>query len=306
MLSSLYADPRVGEKSVKRVRQAVIPAAGLGTRFLPATKAVPKEMLPIVDKPTIQYVVEEVIQSGLENVVLVTSPDKGDIEGHFVHNARLEQQLRELGKLKELQMVEKIAEMVSVASVRQENPMGLGHAVLVTESLLAEEPFAVLLGDDIFSGEVPCLKQLLEAYETCQASVVAVMEVPPEAVSRYGVVAVEPVEGGDDRLYRVRDLVEKPAPEDAPSNLIIPGRYILTPGIFDALHATQPGAGGEIQLTDGLKGLLEKEPLYAYRFRGVRYDAGNKLDYLIATVQFALEHPEVGEEFRNYLKGLRL
>ena len=184
--------------------------------------------------------------------------------------------------------------------------MGLGHAVLVTESLLAEEPFAVLLGDDIFSGDVPCLKQLLDAYETCQASVVAVMEVPPEAVSRYGVVAVEPVEGSDDRFFRIRDLVEKPAPEDAPSNLIIPGRYILTPGIFEALHATQPGAGGEIQLTDGLKGLLEREPLYAYRFRGVRYDAGNKLDYLIATVQFALEHPEVGEEFRNYLKGLRL
>jgi len=296
----------MGKKPVKQVRHAVIPAAGLGTRFLPATKAVPKEMLPIVDRPTIQYVVEEVVRSGLEKVVLVTSPDKGDIEGHFTHNARLEQHLRESGKLKELQMVEEIAEMVSVASVRQENPMGLGHAVLVTESLLAEEPFAVLLGDDIFSGDVPCLKQLLDAYETCQASVVAVMEVPPEAVSRYGVVAVEPVEGSDDRLFRVRDLVEKPAPEDAPSNLIIPGRYILTPGIFEALHATQPGAGGEIQLTDGLKGLLEREPLYAYRFRGVRYDAGNKLDYLIATVQFALEHPEVGEEFRNYLKGLRL
>ncbi|MEE2839352.1 MAG: UTP--glucose-1-phosphate uridylyltransferase GalU [Acidobacteriota bacterium] len=291
---------------MKQVRQAVIPAAGLGTRFLPATKAVPKEMLPIVDKPTIQYVVEEVVQSGLENVVLVTSPKKGEIEGHFLHNTGLEQRLLELGKKKELQMVEEIAEMVSVSSVRQENPLGLGHAVLVAQSLLTEEPFAVLLGDDIFRGDVPCLKQLLEAHQACQASVVAVMEVPPEAVSRYGVVAVEPVEGKDDRLYRVRGLVEKPAPEDAPSNLIIPGRYILTPGIFEALKATQPGAGGEIQLTDGLKGLIEKEPLYAYRFRGVRYDAGNKLEYLVATVQFALEHPEVGEEFRTYLKGLRL
>jgi UTP--glucose-1-phosphate uridylyltransferase len=306
MLSSLYADYKVGGHSVKRVRQAVIPAAGLGTRFLPATKAIPKEMLPIVDKPTIQYVVEEVVQSGLANVVFVSSQGKGEIEDHFDHNPRLEQRLRDLGKKEELQDIEKIAKMVSVSSVRQKEPLGLGHAILVTQALLEGEPFAVLLGDDIFTGEVPCLKQLLEVYESCQASVVAVMEVPPESVSRYGVVAVEPAKGNDDRLYRVRGMVEKPAPEDAPSNLIIPGRYILTPGIFEALHDTKPGAGGEIQLTDGLQGLIEKEPVYAYRFRGVRYDAGNKLEYLMATVQFALDHPEVGEEFRNYLKDLRL
>ena len=291
---------------MKRVRQAVIPAAGLGTRFLPATKAVPKEMLPIVDKPAIQYIVEEVVQSGLENVVLVTNPDKGEIEDHFDHNKRLEQLLTERGKEAELRMVQELAEMVEVSTVLQEEPLGLGHAVLVTRGLLEGEPFAVLLGDDIFTGEVPCLKQLLDVYESCQQSVLAVMEVPPETVSRYGVVAVEPVEGADDRLYRVRDVVEKPAPEDAPSNLILPGRYILTPTIFQTLEATAPGAGGEIQLTDGLKGLIEREPVYAYRFRGVRHDAGSKLGYLLATVELALEHPDLGEEFRNYLKGLRL
>lgn len=306
MLSSLYAGQESGEKAVTRVRKAVIPAAGLGTRFLPATKAIPKVMLPIVDKPTIQYVVEEVVQSGLENVIFVTGQGQGEIEDHFGHNSRLEQRLRELGKKEALQIVEEIAEMVSVSSVCQKEPLGLGHAVLITQDLVEGEPFAVLLGDDIFTGEVPCLKQLLDVYESCQTSVVAVMEVPPEAVSRYGVVAVEPAEGKDDRLYRVRDLVEKPAPEDAPSNLIIPGRYILTPGIFEALGATQPGAGGEIQLTDGLKVLIETEPVYAYRFRGIRYDAGDKLEYLMATIQCALEHPDLGERFRNYLKGLRL
>ena len=287
------------------VRQAVIPAAGLGTRFLPATKVVPKEMLPLVDKPAIQYVVEEVVQSGLENVVLVTSRDKGEIEGHFDHNQRLEQILDERGKKEELRMVEELAEMVDISAVLQEEPLGLGHAVLVTRELLEGEPFAVLLGDDIFTGVAPCLKQLLEVYESCQSSVLAVMEVPAETVSRYGVVAVEPVEAGD-RLYRVRDVVEKPAPEDAPSNLILPGRYILTPAIFETLEAAAPGAGGEIQLTDGLKGLIEREPVYAYRFRGVRHDAGSKLGYLKATVELALERPDLGEEFRNYLKGLRL
>jgi UTP--glucose-1-phosphate uridylyltransferase len=263
-------------------------------------------MLPIVDKPTIQYVVEEVVQSGLERVILVPALGQDEIEDHFQHNDRLEQRLRELRKDEALRVVEEIAEMVSVSSVYQKEPLGLGHAVLITQALLEEEPFAVLLGDDIFTGEVPCLKQLLDVYESCQASVVAVMEVPPDAVSRYGVVAVEPAEGSDDRLYRVRDVVEKPALEDAPSNLIIPGRYILTPGIFEALGAIQPGAGGEIQLTDALKVLMKTEPMYAYRFHGVRYDAGNKLEYLMATVQYALEHPDVGEEFRSYLKGLRL
>ena len=306
MLSSFYADRKAGKESVKQVRQAVIPAAGLGTRFLPATKAIPKEMLPIVDKPTIQYVVEEVVQSGLENVIFVTSQGKGEIEDHFDHNSGLEQRLRDLGKKEALRVVEEIAEMISVSSVRQKDPLGLGHAVLVTEGLLKGEPFAVLLGDDIFTGEVPCLRQLLDVYESCQASVVAVMEVPPEAVSLYGVVDVEAAPGEDDRLYRVRNVVEKPAPEDAPSNLIIPGRYVFTPGIFEALHATQPGAAGEIQLTDAIQGLIKKEPVYAYRFRGVRYDAGNKLEYLMATIQFALERSDVGEELREYLKGLRL
>ena len=291
---------------VKRVRQAVIPAAGMGTRFLPATKAVPKAMLPIVDKPTIQYIVEEVAQSGLESVVFVTGEGKSEIENHFNHNIKLEQRLRELGEENLLELVREIARLVAFSVVPQRNSLGLGHAILITQELLAREPFAVLLGDDIFTGEVPCLKQLLKAYESCQSSIVAVMEVPPEMVSRYGVVAVESASGEDGRLYRIQDVVEKPLPEDAPSNLIIAGRYILTPGIFEALAKTSPGAGGEIQLTDGLKYLMEKEPVYAYRFHGARYDAGDKLEYLIATVQFALEHPDLGDAFRGYLKKLRL
>lgn len=292
--------------SVKRVRQAVIPAAGMGTRFLPATKAVPKAMLPIVDKPAIQYIVEEVAQSGLESVVFVTSQGKGEIENHFNHNIKLEQRLRELGEENLLELVRGISRLVAFSVVSQRDSLGLGHAILITRKLLAQEPFAVLLGDDIFAGEVPCLKQLLKAYESCQSSIVAVMEVPPGMVSRYGVVAVESASGEDGRLYRIQDVVEKPLPKDAPSNLIIAGRYILTPGIFEALAKTSPGAGGEIQLTDGLKYLMEKEPVYAYRFHGARYDAGDKLEYLIATVQFALEHPDLGDAFRDYLKKLRL
>ncbi len=275
-------------------------------RFLPATKAIPKEMLPIVDKPTIQYVVEEAVQSGLTEVTFVTSSRKTEIENHFDYDDRLEHRLREQGKLDLLNVVQEISRMITVSSVRQKEPLGLGHAILITRALIGEEPFAVLLGDDIMVDRVPCMKQLLKVYETRQASVLAVQEVPQETISRYGVVAVEPVEPGDDRVFSVKDMVEKPPPEKAPSNLAVIGRYVLTPTIFPFLEKTKPGAGGEIQLTDGLRSLIEKEPVYAYRFQGTRYDAGNKLEYLMATVEFALQREDLGEQFRAYLKDLKL
>jgi UTP--glucose-1-phosphate uridylyltransferase len=278
----------------------------MGMRFLPATKAIPKEMLPIVDKPTIQYVVEEAVQSGLKEVTFVTSSRKTEIENHFDYDYKLEHRLREQGKQDLLAVVQEISRMITVSSVRQKEPLGLGHAILITRALIGEEPFAVFLGDDIMVDKVPCMKQLLDVYETRQASVLAVQEVPQETISRYGVVAVEPVEPGEDRVFAVKDMVEKPAPEKAPSNLAVIGRYVLTPTIFPFLEKTKPGAGGEIQLTDGLRGLIEKEPVYAYRFQGVRYDAGNKLEYLMATVEFALQREDLGEQFRSYLKDLKL
>jgi UTP--glucose-1-phosphate uridylyltransferase len=278
----------------------------MGMRFLPATKAIPKEMLPIVDKPTIQYVVEEAVQSGLREVTFVTSSSKTEIEDHFDYDYRLEHRLREQGKQDLLKVVQEITRMITVSSVRQKEPLGLGHAILITKTLIGNEPFAVFLGDDIMVDKVPCMKQLLSVYETHQATVLAVQEVAQETLSLYGVVAVEPVDPGEDRVFTVKDVVEKPPPEKAPSNLAVIGRYVLTPTIFSCLEKTKPGAGGEIQLTDGLRSLIEKEPVYAYRFQGTRYDAGNKLEYLMATVEFALQREDLGEQFRAYLKDLKL
>ena len=303
VLSSAYPGRKA---AVRRVRKAVIPAAGMGMRFLPATKAIPKEMLPIVDKPTIQYVLEEAVQSGFEEITFVTSRGKNEIEDHFDYDYRLEHTLREQGKHDLLKVVQEIRRMITISSIRQKKPLGLGHAILITKAWIGDEPFGVLLGDDITVGEIPCMKQLLGVYETRQASLVAVLELPREALSGYGVVAVEPVAGEDDRLFAVKDVVEKPPPEEAPSNLAVIGRYLLTPTIFQCLEKTKPTAGGEIQLTDGLRSLIEAEPVYAYRFKGSRYDAGNKLGYLIATVEFALQRKDLGEEFRTYLKNLKL
>jgi UTP--glucose-1-phosphate uridylyltransferase len=292
---------------MKQVRKAVIPAAGMGTRFLPATKAIPKEMLPIVDKPTIQYVVEEAVQSGFEDILFVTSQNKYAIEDHFDYSFELERSLEEQGKGDLLKLVSEISRMISVASIRQKKPLGLGHAVLVTEPFVGDEAFGVFLGDDIIDHDVPCMKQLLDVYDRYAASVIAVLEVPPETASNYGIVSVRSVEGDPEgRLFEVKDLVEKPRSETAPSNFAIIGRYVLKPSIFKALKRTKPGAGGEIQLTDGLRNLLKSEPVYAYRFKGARYDAGNKLEYLIATVDFALRRDDLGKAFRNYLKSLNL
>ncbi len=292
---------------MSQVRKAVIPAAGMGTRFLPATKAIPKEMLPIVDKPTIQYVVEEAVQSGFEDIVFVTSQNKYAIEDHFDYNFELVKSLEDQKKTELLDLVCQLSSMIAISSVRQKKPLGLGHAVLVTEPFVGNEPFGVFLGDDIIDSEVPCMRQLLDVYSKYKASVIAVLEVPKETVQNYGVVCVEsPEPGSDNRVFKICDLVEKPKPADAPSNLAIIGRYILTPRIFEALKETTPGAGGEIQLTDGLRNLHQKEPVYAYRFKGERYDAGNKLEYLIATVDFALKRADVGPGLREYLKSLKL
>lgn len=290
------------------MRKAVIPAAGMGTRFLPATKAIPKEMLPIVDKPIIQYVVEEAVQSEFEDIIFVTSQGKYAVEDHFDYDYQLEKLLKDQeGREDAWKIVSDVSNLITISSIRQKKPLGLGHAVLVTEPFVGNEPFGVFLGDDIIAHEVPCMKQLRAVYETHQASVVAVQEVPHDSVSRYGIVSVETLDGdGEGRLYRVRDMVEKPSPEEAPSNLAIIGRYILTPQVFAALRRTRAGAGGEIQLTDGIRNLMQEEPVYAYRFKGSRYDAGNKLEYLIATVDFALRREDVGKAFREYLKSLKL
>ncbi len=289
------------------VRKGVIPAAGLGTRFLPATKAIPKEMLPIVDKPTIQYVVEEAVASGLQNILFVTSQGKSAIEDHFDYDFKLDQMLERRGKKELLETVRQVSSMVSVASVRQKEPLGLGHAVLVSEPFVGHEPFAVFLSDDIIEHEVPTMRQMLEVFREHPGSMLAVQEVPPEMVSRYGVVAAQPVEGSEDRLLRVEEMVEKPAPGEAPSNLAIIGRYILMPEIFESLRGTRPGAIGEIQLTDGIAGLIDRGyPVYAYRFQGKRYDAGDKLEYLIATVEIALKREDIGGAFREFLQSLKL
>ncbi|HUG81350.1 MAG TPA: UTP--glucose-1-phosphate uridylyltransferase GalU [Bryobacterales bacterium] len=292
----------------KNVRKAVFPAAGLGTRFLPATKSQPKEMLPLVDKPIIQYGVEEAHASGIDNIIIVTGRGKSAIEDHFDISFELEHLLEKRNKQEELDLVRKISDLIQVSYIRQREALGLGHAVSVARALVAEEPFAVVLADDVIDAEMPCLRQLKNVYEKFGGGVIAVMEVPKERISAYGVVAVEPVEfnGTKDRLYRVTDMVEKPPPGEAPSNLAIIGRYVLPPEVFDCLDRIQPGSGGELQLTDGLRLLMEQGPLYAYRFEGSRHDAGDKLGFLKATVEFALRRDDLGGDFREYLKGLKL
>lgn len=292
----------------KKVRKAVFPAAGLGTRFLPATKAQPKEMLPLVDKPIIQYAVEEALASGIETIIIVTGRGKSAIEDHFDVSYELERILEERGQHDLLGIVRKVSDLIHVSYVRQKEALGLGHAILMTRELVGEEPFAVLLGDDIIDAPVPCLRQMLDVYESFPASMVAIQEVPREMISNYGVISGSPVQhnGRNDQLFQVSDLVEKPPAEQAPSNLAVIGRYILEPEIFERLASTKPGARGEIQLTDALRALLRDRPVYGWRFDGKRYDAGDKLGYLTATVEFALRSPEFGEAFRQYLKNLRL
>ena len=287
----------------QQVRKAVFPAAGLGTRFLPATKASPKEMLPLVDKPLIQYVVEEAVASGIESVIIVTGRGKTAIEDHFDVSFELEQLLRDRAKEELLAQVRAISEMARVSYVRQREALGLGHAVLPARDCVGNEPFAVMLSDDIIDAEVPALKQLLDVYEKYDAPVIGTMQVAGEAISRFGALAVEEIEDG---VYKVQDMVEKPSLADAPSDLAIIGRYVLTPDIFDEIANTKPGAIGEIQITDAMRSLLRKRPFYAVRFKGTRYDAGDKLGFLIATVDFALKRPDLAPEFKAYLKSLEL
>ena len=290
-----------------RVRKAVFPAAGWGTRFLPATKAQPKEMLPLVDKPVIQYAVEEAVAAGIEQVIIVTSSQKRAIEDHFDHSYELEHLLEAKGDIEMLRRVRQIGDMAQISYVRQKEQLGLGHAVLMAKELVGHEPFAVILSDDVVVSEVPCIAQLIDAYRRTHSSVVAVMEVPREETQRYGVIDPDPDGPTDDpRLHKVRGLVEKPDPEHAPSNLAIIGRYVLTPKIFEKLEATQRGAGGEIQLTDAIEALMDEQDVYAYEFEGKRYDAGTTMGWLKASVELALERPDIGAEFRSYLQTVDL
>jgi UTP--glucose-1-phosphate uridylyltransferase len=290
-----------------QVRKAVFPAAGLGTRFLPATKAQPKEMMPLVDKPIIQYGVEEAMASGCDQIIIITGRGKTAIEDHFDVSYELEKMLEERGKTDLLAVVRQISDMIHIAYVRQKEALGLGHAVLMSRELVGDEPFAVILADDIIDAEVPCLKQMIEVYNETGCSVLATQVVEGKAISSYGVLDAKPVPGKwNGRLFEVQNLVEKPKVEEAPSNLAIIGRYVLTPAIFEMLESTSLGAGGELQLTDGLKQLLKKEKIYGYRFEGKRHDTGDKLGFLKATVEFALKREDLGEEFREYLKTLEL
>jgi len=286
----------------------VLPAAGLGTRFLPATKAQPKEMLPVVDKPLVQYVVEECVASGIESIIIITGRNKKAIEDHFDAAPELEQFLMEKGKPERANMVRELADMVQISYTRQKEPLGLGHAVLIAKDLVGDEPFAVLLGDVIIPGPNPATRQLIEVYEATGVGAIAVEEVPREKTHLYGIVGGERAQQAPwgERLLRVRTLVEKPKPADAPSNLGITGRYVLPPEIFDCLERTKPGAGGEIQLTDALRLLAQEKGLWAYIYEGISYDAGDKLGFLKATVQIALQNEELGEAFRGYLKSLKL
>jgi UTP--glucose-1-phosphate uridylyltransferase len=289
-----------------RISKAVFPAAGLGTRFLPATKAQPKEMLPLVDKPLIQYVIEEAVAAGIQNITIVTGRGKNAIEDHFDVSYELERVLEERGKDDQLAEVRHISNMINVSYVRQKEALGLGHAILVARDLIGHEPFAVMLGDDIIDSPVPCMKQMIDLFEKLQSSIIATCEVPHSEIHQYGVIRGVPVEGFNGRVYRVQDVVEKPPASEAPSNLAIIGRYILTPEIFTILEKTRTGRGGEIQLTDAIRVLLEQQPVYAYMFEGNRYDAGDKLGFLKATVEFALQRKGLGDDFRQYLKSLKL
>jgi UTP--glucose-1-phosphate uridylyltransferase len=290
-------------EGVRPIRKAVFPAAGLGTRFLPATKASPKEMLPLVDKPLIQYGIEEAVDSGISQVVIITGRGKRAIEDHFDVSFELEHELREKKKFDLLAQVEKISSLVEFTYIRQKKALGLGHAVLCAYPAVDNEPFAVILSDDIISADVAVTRQMIEVYEKYDAPVVAICEVPYGQVSSYGIIDGVEVEDG---VFRINDMVEKPAAGKAPSNLAIIGRYILTPDIFQALRDTRPGKGGEIQLTDGIRELMKKRPVYGCKFKGVRYDAGDKLGFLKATVEYALKDNGLGSGFREYLKGLDL
>lgn len=285
---------------MKKIRKAIIPAAGFGTRFLPATKAQPKEMLPIIDKPTIQYIIEEAISSGIEEILIITGRNKRAIEDHFDRSVELELLLSEQGKDELLHLVQEIAD-IDIHYIRQKEAKGLGHAILCARQFVGNEPFAVMLGDDVVDADSPCLGQLVEKYNEYQGSILGVQEVAEDKVSSYGIVSPEMLA---DDVWRVRDLVEKPAVGEAPSNLAVLGRYIISPKVFDILATQQPGKGGEIQLTDALCTLAKDEPMYAYRFKGRRYDIGDKQGFLEATVEFALKRPELRRGFVQYLADM--
>ena len=282
---------------MKKVRKAIIPAAGLGTRFLPATKAQPKEMLPIVDKPAIQYIIEEAIASGIEEILIITGRNKRSIEDHFDKSVELENQLKEQGKYDLLGLIEEISQ-VDIHYIRQKEAKGLGHAVLCAKQFVGNEPFAVMLGDDIVDAEVPCLRQLIDVYDDCQGTVLGVQEVAKDKVSSYGIVNPKKVK---ENIWQAVNLIEKPGIEEAPSQLAVLGRYILEPEIFALLEKTEPGRGNEIQLTDAICKLAHEKPVYAYNFSGRRYDIGDKQGYLEATVEYALKRPEIRDKFLNYL-----
>lgn len=284
-----------------KVRKAVIPVAGLGTRFLPATKTVPKELLPIVDIPTVQYVVQEAVDAGIQEVIFVTGRGKDGIEDHFDEAPELNQVLEERGQSGTVQALKRIAEMIEVVSVRQKRPLGLGHAVLCARDLVGNEPFAILLADDLIDAAIPCVGQMLEIFETKKESVIAIMKVPPEDVHRYGIIKGESIE---PRVYSVSDMVEKPAAKAAPSQLAIIGRYVLRPEIFAVLEKLPPGMGGEIQLTDGLAQLVREREVYGYEFIGDRYDVGDKFGFVRATVAYALKRPELREQVKEYLRTI--
>ena len=284
-----------------RVKKAVIPAAGLGTRFLPATKAQPKEMLPIVDKPTIQYIVEEAVNSGIEDIVIITGRSKRAIEDHFDVSYELDTELMKRGKTELYNISRGVSKLANIYYVRQKEALGLGHAVKCAQTFIGNEPFAVLLGDDVVDAKVPCLKQMIDVFDIYGSSVLGVQHVEKENVSKYGIIDCEEK---DERIYKVNNLVEKPDTDKAPSNIAILGRYIITPEIFDCLEKVKPGSGGEIQLTDALKMLSEKQDIYAYDFIGRRYDVGDKLGFLEATVEFALKRDDLKDEFKKYLKSV--
>lgn len=281
-----------------KIRKAVIPAAGLGTRFLPATKAQPKEMLPIVDKPTLQYIIEEAVQSGIEEILVITGRNKKSIEDHFDKSIELELELEAKGKQDLLAEVRAISEMVNIHYIRQKEPRGLGHAIYCAKSFIGHEPFAVLLGDDIVYSDKPCLQQMIEVYNEYKTTVLGVQEVPASEVDKYGIVAGKHIEDG---VYKVKDLVEKPSVDQAPSNVAILGRYIINPAIFDILEQTDPGTGGEIQLTDALRELARQEAMYAYQFQGRRYDVGDKQGFLEANIEYALRRESLRDDFLKYL-----
>lgn len=281
-----------------KVKKAIIPAAGLGTRFLPATKAQPKEMLPIVDKPTIQYIIEEAVASGIEEILVITGRNKKCIEDHFDKSIELEIELEKSGKTEMLEMVRNISDMVDIHYIRQKEPKGLGHAIHCAKTFVGNEPFAVMLGDDVVDSRVPCLKQLMDCYQEYNTTILGVQKVPESDVSKYGIVEGIHIE---DKVYKVKDMVEKPSPEETSSNIAILGRYIITPDIFEILESTKPGKNGEIQLTDALQTLIGREAMYAYEFEGRRYDVGDKLGFLQATIEFALKKPDLREPFIEYL-----